>query len=69
MKIKAKGLSRLRPSPYFFVNFYINFFKTNSYSRINTAMRLNIKESFFLSFSFFIIFVYLAKKYPIRAVK
>lgn len=39
MKIKAKGLSRLRPSPYFFINFYINFFKINSYSRINTAMK------------------------------
>ena len=39
MKIKVKGLSRLRPSPYFFVNFYINFFKTNSYRRINTAMK------------------------------
>ena len=32
-------------------------------------MRLNIKESFFLSFSFFIIFVYLVKKYPNKAVK
>lgn len=39
MKNISKGLSHLRPSPYFFVNFYINFFKTNSYRRINTAMK------------------------------